>query len=189
MSEQYKEAEAKEITSTTEGTPREHSLIDEIAAEKPILVESIDNSPNLLAPLDQDPFVGTVLNHRYRILLLIGKGATSSVYRAEDTKSNQAVAIKILHSHLAADATIMRRFEQEAKTARLLRHPNIVNVYGYEKLDNGIPFLVMELAEGTSLQDVLKGTRWLPVERAIDVFIQVCAALATAHEKGIVHRD
>jgi serine/threonine-protein kinase len=179
MSEPYKEPE----------TMRTAHPKEEPSKEPPVLVESHDNPANLPARVNQDPFVGTTLNGRYRVLSLIGKGATSAVYRAEDTKLNETVAIKVLRSHLAEDPVIMRRFEQEAKTAQLLRHPNIVDVRGYEKTDSGNPFLVMDLVEGTSLQDAIKTAGWLPVERTVEIFVQVCAALAAAHEKGIVHRD
>ena len=113
----------------------------------------------------------------------------STVYKAKDSQVNQIVAIKILHSHLASDAGIVRRFEQEAKTARILIHPNILAVRGYGKTSRGVPYLVLDLAEGTTLQETIKAAGWIPVERAIDIFMQVCAALAAAHEKRIVHRD
>lgn len=189
MSEQYKEAETLKITPPAEEVSSERMVVEETDNDKPILVEGNAKVANLPSPLNRDPFVGTVLNNRYRVLSLIGKGATSAVYRAEDTKFNQNVAVKILRNHLAEDRTIVQRFEQEAKTARLLRHPNIANVRGCEKTGSGIPYLVMDLVEGTSLQDAIKAAGWLSVERTVEIFVQVCAALAAAHEKGIVHRD
>ena len=189
MSEQYREPEAKKTAPFKDEAPVESIVVDKATESKPALVERSDGPMRRPSPRNRDPFVGTTLNDRYHVLSLIGEGATSAVYKAEDTKLNEAVAIKILHSHLAADATIMRRFEQEAKTARLLRHPNIVNVRRYEKTDSDIPYLVMDFVEGTSLHDAIKVDGWLPAERTIEIFIQVCAALATAHEKGIVHRD
>jgi serine/threonine-protein kinase len=189
MSEQYREPEAKKTAPFKDEAPVESIVVDKATESKPALVERSDGPMRRPSPRNRDPFVGTTLNDRYHVLSLIGEGATSAVYKAEDTKLNEAVAIKILHSHLAADATIMRRFEQEAKTSRLLRHPNIVDVRSYEKSDDGIPYLVMDLAEGTSLQDVLKASGWLPADQTIAIFIQVCAALSAAHENGVVHRD
>ena len=189
MSEQYKEPETLKINPQTEDVTSERIVVEESDTNKTFVVESSNHQTKLPSPLNRDPFIGTVLNDRYRVLSLIGKGATSAVYKVEDTKLNQTVAIKVLRNHLAEDPTIIRRFEQEAKTARLLRHPNIVNVRGCEKTGSGIPYLVMDLVEGTSLQDAIKAAGWLSVERTAEVFVQVCAALAAAHEKGIVHRD
>jgi serine/threonine protein kinase len=184
MNEQHKEVE----TSLSK-VEQPQIVVGEAPEGNLAVVESSSKTTRLPVRLKQDPFVGTLLNDRYQVLSLIGKGATSAVYKAEDTKLNQPVAIKVLRSHLAEDPAIMRRFEQEAKTARLLQHPNIVDVRAYEKTDDGIPFLVMDLIEGTSLQDEITVAGWLPAERTVAIFIQVCAALAAAHEKGIVHRD
>jgi serine/threonine protein kinase len=189
MSEQYKEPESVKITPIEEDPSAERVSTNTAANKKSGLVEHEKHSGEAPRSIRQDQFIGTMLNDRYRVVSLIGKGATSAVYKAEDTQSNQLVAIKILYSHLAADTTIVRRFEQEAKTARLLQHPNIVAVRGCEQTSSEIPFLVMDLAEGTSLQDTIKSAGWLPVQQAIDIFVQVCAALSTAHEKGVVHRD
>jgi serine/threonine protein kinase len=185
MSEKFKEPEMVK----TDPPKKERIELDEPPKSKPIIVESSDFPTDLPAPVIRDPYLGTVINDRYRVLSLIGKGATSAVYKAEDTELNQTVAIKILHSHLIADATILRRFEQEAKTDRLLKHPNIPGLRGCSRTSDGIPFLVMDLVEGASLEDAIKAAGWIPAERAIVIFDQVCAALGAAHEKGIVHRD
>lgn len=137
----------------------------------------------------QDPRLNSTIKGRYRIISLLGKGATSAVYKAEDEKTQQTVAIKILHTHLAEDPSIVRRFEQEAKTASLLQHPNVVAIREYLQTETKIPCLVMDYVEGTSLQDTIRAAGWLPEQRAIAVGLQVCAALSSAHEKGIVHRD
>lgn len=177
------------MAPSDEGSSPDDLAVGEEPDKNPVLVESTEREPSPPTTLNRDPHLGTILNGQYRVLSLIGKGATSAVYKAKDTTLNQPVAIKILHTHLAADTTIMRRFEQEAKTARLLRHPNIVDVRAYDKTDSGIPFLVMDLVEGTSLQKAIKTSGCLPVQLTIEIFTQVCAALAAAHEKGIVHRD
>ncbi|MDZ4832487.1 MAG: protein kinase [Candidatus Melainabacteria bacterium] len=137
----------------------------------------------------RDPNVGTIIDDRYYLQTLIGRGATSSVYEATDAKEEQSVAVKLMHSHLVLEEMIVKRFEQEAKTARLLQHPNIVQIDEFNVTENGVPYLVMELVKGTSLQEVVKGAGWLPIGRALAIFSQICAALAAAHEKAIVHRD
>jgi serine/threonine protein kinase len=189
MNEQYKEPEALKINEKVLKDASDHAAPAEILSVKPAVDESSNDSGSHLLAVSGDIVKGTVLNGRHRILSLIGKGATSSVYRAQDTKTNQSLAVKILHPHLASDSVIMRRFEQEAKTARLLKHPNILAARGFEKMSNGVPFLLLDLAEGTSLQDTITKRGWLPAHEAIIIFVQVCAALAAAHEKGIVHRD
>ncbi len=136
-----------------------------------------------------DPLIGNDFEKRYHIESLLGKGATSSVYKAVDRNKNSVVAIKILHSHLASDPTIAKRFKQEAKTSSLLQHPNIAEVMEYNKTESGAPYLVMEYVEGTSLYDAIQAAGWLPVSKVLTMSMQVCAALSAAHEKGIVHRD
>ncbi len=136
-----------------------------------------------------DPLIGTTLDEQYSIESLIGKGATSSVYKAQDQKSKRAVAIKMLHGYLAADSSIKKRFEQEANTSALLQHPNIVSVHSYKRKKGSAPYLVMDYIDGKSLYQTIQEEGWLPIPRALSILSQVCAALATAHEKGIVHRD
>ncbi len=137
----------------------------------------------------RDPNVGSIIDERYYLQTLIGRGATSSVYEATDAKTERSVAVKLMHSHLVSEEMFVSRFAQESKTAKLLQHPNIVRVEDYNVSENGVPFLVMELVKGSSLSDVIKGAGWLPTARAFSIFQQVCAALAAAHEKSIVHRD
>lgn len=136
-----------------------------------------------------DSLIGSVLENRYHLVSVTGRGATSTVYGAHDRKHDAKVAIKVLHSHLTADSIMAERFGQEAKTSSLLQHPNIVDVRSYNKTNSGAAYLVMEYVEGTSLHDAIQAAGWLPVPRALAVFVQLCAALAAAHEKGIVHRD
>jgi serine/threonine protein kinase len=133
--------------------------------------------------------VGSILEERYHVQALIGRGATCSVYQATDSQTQRSVAVKLMHSHLVTEEVVVNRFAQEAKTAQLLQHPNIVRVEEYNVSENGVPYLIMELVNGTSLHDVVKGAGWLPTARAFAIFSQVCAALAAAHEKSIVHRD
>lgn len=137
----------------------------------------------------RDSRVGTTLDDRYLLVALIGRGATSSVYQAEDTTENRMVAVKILHSHLVSDVTVLQRFEREAKTSKCLRHPNIVEIFEFNVDKTGAPYLVMELVSGTNMFDVIKAAGWMPVPRALAIVRQVCAALSVAHEMSIVHRD
>jgi len=141
----------------------------------------------LVTPASQ---VGSDLTARYRLVDLIGSGATSSVFEGFDKESEERVAIKALHAHLVDRQDVVERFEREAKTAAALNHPSIVRIFDRTKTELGQPILIMEYVEGDSLQDVMKSCGGsLPVGRAINIFLQIAGALAAAHEKRIVHRD
>ncbi len=125
----------------------------------------------------------------YEILAPIGAGGMGEVYRAKDPRLGREVAIKVLPSSFSADADRLRRFEQEARAAGILNHPNITAVYdiGANESD-GAPYVVSELLEGETLRSALAGGR-LSGRRATDYALQIAHGLAAAHEKGIVHRD
>src|SRR5689334_7469948 len=109
------------------------------------------------------------------------------VYRARDPRLGREVAIKVLPSSLSQDADRLRRFEQEARAAGVLNHPNIMAVYDIGSADEA-PYIVTELLEGETLRARLAGGA-VPVRKATDYAIQVARGLSAAHEKGIVHRD
>src|ERR1700682_3109646 len=123
----------------------------------------------------------------YEILAPIGAGGMGEVYRAKDPRLGREVAIKVLPASFSADHDRLRRFEQEARAAGLLNHPNITAVYDIGSAD-GAPSVVSELLEGETLRGRLAGGA-LPPRKAIDYAIQIARGLAAAHEKGIVHRD
>ena len=123
----------------------------------------------------------------YEIVAAIGAGGMGEVYRARDARLGREVAIKVLPASFAADADRLRRFEQEARAAGALNHPNILGVYDIGTHD-GAPYVVSELLEGETLRARI-GTSPLPHRKAIDYAIQIARGLAAAHEKGIVHRD
>ncbi len=122
----------------------------------------------------------------YEVLVLLGAGGMGEVYRARDTRLGREVAIKLVHPRFAADAEQLRRFEQEARAASQLDHPNILVVHDLGSRE-GSPYIVSELLEGEPLREKL-GTP-LPPKKAIEYAVQVAHGLAAAHEKGIVHRD
>src|SRR5690242_9859217 len=128
---------------------------------------------------------------RYRIEQLLGTGAMGEVYRAYDPAIDRLVAIKVLRPELitgsAADQ-LLERFRREARAAGRRFHPNIVAIWDFGD-DNGTPFLVMELVEGRSLDQLIKSTGPLAQERSVAIITQVLSALGFAHASGIVHRD
>jgi len=123
----------------------------------------------------------------YQILKKLGSGGMGEVYLAEDTNLGRTVAVKILPSEVAADATRLRRFIQEAKAASSLKHPSVAGIYDLGE-ENGLPFIVMELVEGDTLDARVKGQP-MDVPHILDFAIQVADALEEAHSKGVIHRD
>jgi eukaryotic-like serine/threonine-protein kinase len=125
---------------------------------------------------------------RYRIEKAIGEGAMAAVYKAHDPDIDRTVAIKLLKAHLQQDPEYRQRFLREAKGAGILSHPNIVTVYDVGDKD-GHPYMAMEFIEGETLADVLREKRVLPVDKVVQIGIQLARALDFAHKRGIVHRD
>lgn len=124
---------------------------------------------------------------RYRIESELGEGAMADVYRAFDPSINRALAIKVLKREFLRDRQYADRFLREAKAAGALSHPNIVTIYDVGEAD-GDPYIVMELLEGRSLDEVLKEGALEPA-RALGIGIQLADALAFAHRQGVIHRD
>src|SRR5215831_10568160 len=144
----------------------------------------------LLAKAQRPSPVGSSLGH-YQILSLLGKGGMGEVYRARDARLSREVAIKLLPAIFSTDKDRLRRFEQEARAAGMLNHPNVLTIYDIgaaSQEDGGAPYIVSELLTGETLRERLR-REGLPLRRVIDYALQIARGLAAAHEKGIVHRD
>jgi tRNA A-37 threonylcarbamoyl transferase component Bud32 len=141
----------------------------------------LDRVPEILAE-------GTVVGGRYVVGGPIGDGAMGTVYRAKHAKVSRQFAIKVLHRSLMRDPKVLKRFEREAELAGRLRHQNVVSVVDVGLTYNGLRYLAMELAPGSSLADVLAEGP-LSEARTLDIAKQLCAGLAHAHELGLIHRD
>ncbi|MDQ3033348.1 MAG: serine/threonine protein kinase, partial [Myxococcota bacterium] len=133
-----------------------------------------------------DTFVGCVLELRYRVEEKLGEGGLGTVYRAQHLKLARRVAIKVLRDDLRGIPQIRARFEREVKALSSLSHPNVVTITDFG-ISDGIPFLVMELAEGIELAKMVGEP--LPPARALSIIRQILASLAYAHERDVVHRD
>jgi Tol biopolymer transport system component len=129
---------------------------------------------------------GTLLG-AYEVVALLRTGGMGEVYRARDPRLGREVAIKVLPAGVADDPDRLQRFEQEARAAAALNHPNILAVHDVGRHD-GEPYIVSELLEGETLRERLHGGA-LPVRKAVEYAVQIAHGLAAAHEKGIVHRD
>ena len=123
----------------------------------------------------------------YEILGLLGAGGMGEVYRARDPRIGREVAIKTLPPRFSHDPEALRRFEQEARAAGVLNHPNVLAVYDVGS-ENGTHYVVSELLEGESLKDRLDHGA-IPPRKAVAYAREILRGLAAAHEKGIVHRD
>ena len=123
----------------------------------------------------------------YDIQAKLGAGGMGEVYRARDTKLGREVAIKVLPDVVAQDSEHLARFRREAQVLAALNHPHIAAIHGIEEA-GGVHFLVLELVEGETLADRLRGGA-LPISEAIAIARQVCEAVGSAHERGVIHRD
>ncbi len=136
-----------------------------------------------------DPYINTTIDGRYILHERIGEGGMGAVYRATHVLMNKVVAIKMINAELTHLPQIVGRFEREARSASRLSHPNCITVTDFGRTEDGNLFLVMELLEGESLQDILSRDGIVSTYRAIDITKQILSGLAHAHEAGIVHRD
>jgi eukaryotic-like serine/threonine-protein kinase len=131
---------------------------------------------------------GAILGERYRIIGLLGRGGMGEVYRADDLKLGQPVALKFLPRHLAEDKDRLDRFYAEVRIARQVSHPNVCRVYDVGEID-GQHYLSMEYVDGEDLASLLKRIGRLPADKALDISRELCAGLAAAHDRGVLHRD
>jgi serine/threonine protein kinase len=151
-----------------------------------VITAPLDQAIEILAEDHTEAMSGQMLGH-YQIVSLLGVGGMGEVYRAMDTKLGREVAIKVLPRDFSADAKRLLRFEQEARAAVMLNHPNILAIYDIGVHD-GLRYIVSELLEGETLRDRLGGGS-ISARRATDYALQIAQGLAAAHDKGIVHRD
>src|SRR5437762_4470541 len=131
---------------------------------------------------------GTIFAGRFRIVAPLGKGGMGEVYRADDVKLAQAVALKLLPRDLAADPVRLAQFHNEVRVARTISHRNVCRTYDIGDAD-GTPFLTMEYVDGEDLASLLRRIGRFPQDKAVEVARQICAGLAAAHDRGVLHRD
>jgi serine/threonine protein kinase len=124
----------------------------------------------------------------YQVHSLVGRGGMAYVYRAEDRRLGRLVALKVLAPELTSNENFRRRFLRESRLAASLDHPNIIPIYDAGEVD-GLLFIVMRYVDGSDLKAILAGGKQLEVQRVVEIFPQIAAALDAAHSHGLVHRD
>ncbi len=133
-----------------------------------------------------------ILDNKYQIEQLLGKGGMGEVYRATHLGTKRTVAVKVIHPQLSGHDQFVARFRREAEAAGRLRHPNVVDVtdFGIAQTTNGpVAYLVMEYLDGCTLAEIVAEEGALPIAWVVDILEQVCAAVEEAHRAGIIHRD
>lgn len=133
--------------------------------------------------------IGTTIDGKYRIESILGEGGMGTVYLSTRLMIGDTVAVKILHSQQVSNPQAIERFRREAQAAARLKHQNAVIIYDFGVSNEGLVYLVMELAEGQSLRDIIKQQGPVTPSAAAEIMSQVCAALDAAHRQNIVHRD
>ena len=139
-----------------------------------------------------DPYIGQVLDEKYRLERLLGRGGMGAVYLATHLGTERYVALKLITPQFMRNEEFVGRFKREARAAGRLRHPNVVDVTDFGFAHAGteaVAYLVMEYLDGCTLADVLIEEKRLPLEWVVDILEQVCSAVHEAHQQGIVHRD
>src|SRR5713101_1637204 len=177
---------SKEISIDSDTCPSCGTLLDDGATRR---FEARKTPTQSYDSIDDARFVpGTILSQRYRIVGLLGKGGMGEVYRADDLKLGQDVALKFLPNHLLSDGAAFARFHREVRVVRQVSHKNFCRVYDIGETD-GRHFLSMEYIKGEELSSLIRRIGSLPVDKSIQLARQICAGLNAAHDVGVLHRD
>lgn len=130
-----------------------------------------------------------MIGGKYLIERVLGSGAVGTVYLAVDQTLGRPVAIKVVDPKVASDPQVEARFRNEARLARHLNHPNTIKIFDYGRLDNGLPYMVMEFLRGKTLKEIIQAEGRIHPDRAIHIGRQILVSLVEAHGSGIIHRD
>src|SRR5215470_9667611 len=148
----------------------------------------VAKSPAAVSPLSTSgALTGRTLDQKYYLESKLGVGGMGTVYRASRLMIGDWVAVKVLHQDQMADPRAVERFRREAQIAARLKHPNVVTIYDFGVTREGLSYLVMDLAEGENLGNLIERQGPLAENDAAEIIRQVCAALDEAHRQGVVH--
>jgi serine/threonine protein kinase len=154
-------------------------------------------NPEVTRPTDDrnvvrtDPRIGLILDGKYKLIENLGQGGMGSVFRAERLHIGDEVAVKLLHHDLVREEQALERFRREARTAAMIRHPNIVTIHDFSDgtRDASEAYIVMELVQGISLGKLLRREGRMSPPRAVRLMEDICAGVGVAHRRGLLHRD
>jgi serine/threonine protein kinase len=163
-----------------DGSPSQPQAITEIDAATP------SRSSGRLRPALES---GTVLKGTYQIGRLLGRGGMGEVYEVNHLRLAGHYAVKVLRAEVSDDDELLSRFRREATISSALRHPNIIQVFDFDRTDDGCVYLAMEYLEGEDLAHLLARQGQLPLDRVLRLAAQMASALTAAHRRGVVHRD
>jgi serine/threonine protein kinase len=147
----------------------------------------VDVAAEALADVTSESAIGEVIGH-YQVTGALGSGGMGEVYLAKDSRLGRRVALKLLPTYLSNDEDRLRRFEQEARAASALNHPNVCVIHEVGETEASQPYIAMEYIDGVTLRQHLTGAP-LQLSEVLEVAVQVASGLAAAHEVGVIHRD
>jgi serine/threonine protein kinase/tetratricopeptide (TPR) repeat protein len=145
--------------------------------------------PTVAADIPVDPLVGRTFDDKYRLDARLGEGGMGTVYRATHLLIERPVAVKVLNPRMVTDEAARERFRREARAAGRLQHSNAVAVTDFGETRDGLVYIVMELLEGRPMREVMARESPLDPARAVSLMLQAAAAVAAAHDAGVIHRD
>ena len=158
-------------------------------AQATVATVAMVSHPPAPSGFDEGRFLpGLLISERYRIISRLGRGGMGEVYRANDLRLGQTVALKFLPESMTHDPGMLARFHNEVRIARQVTHPNVCRVYDIGEVE-GQPFISMEFVDGEDLATLLRRIGRLPQDKAIEIARRLCAGLAAAHSQGVLHRD
>jgi len=169
------------------GNPSDSKFCKECGTQLPVSIDIPSHTKTLEIPTGELA-KGNTIAGRYEIIEELGEGGMGRVYRVQDTKVNEEIALKLIKTEIAAEKKTIDRFKGELKTARKIRHKNVCGMYdlGEEK---GLHFITMEYVSGENLKSLIKRENRLEPEKIISIAKQMCEGLSEAHRLGVVHRD
>jgi serine/threonine protein kinase len=161
------------------------------AATRIDLKETNTNEPRVTDSPREDPRIGLILDSKYKLIESLGHGGMGSVFRAQRLHIGDEVAVKLLHHDLVREKQALERFRREARTAAMIRHPNVVTIHDFNDGtgQTSEAYIVMELVRGVSLGNLLRREGRMTPERAVRLMQDICAGVGVAHRQGLLHRD